>query len=140
MYKFTLFLALCLHVFARPRVQLKTRYLIYRKRTKKVFPLEKLGDNQSLSWKKSNCPLIHADTPSSRMPPRNDVRVGKLSLKLNIRARRWNGGDGTRGCRREIRRLRREGSDIVHLPFSRGGTIKIKLENKRGAGSHYKVF
>lgn len=30
--------------------------------------------------------------------------------------------------------------DVAHLPFSRDSTIKIKLENKRGTGSYYKVF
>lgn len=86
--------------------------------------------------------MIHADTPPAGMPPRNDVRVGELSSKLNIGARRWNdGGDGGEH-RRGIRRLQRgkRAGDVAHLPFSRDGTIKIKLENKRGAGSYYKVF
>lgn len=100
------------------------------------------GNNQPLGRKKSNCPLIHADTPPAGMPPRNDVRVGELSSKLNIGARRWNDGGGGKERRRGIRRLRRgkRASDVAHLPFSRDGTIKIKLENKRGAGSYYKVF
>lgn len=84
--------------------------------------------------------MIHADTPPAGMPPRNDVRVGELSSKLNIGAR------GTRGVAEE--NVEEEsggcegkgGDDVVHLPFSRSGTIKIKLENKREAGSYYKVF
>lgn len=44
-----------------------------------------------------------------------------------------NAEEESEGCRRAE-------DDVVHLPFSRGGTIKIKLENKREAGSYYKVF
>lgn len=61
-------------------------------RRKEVFPIRETQGIISL-WvgKKSNCPLIHADTPPAGMPPRNDVRVGELSSKLNIGARRTTG-------------------------------------------------
>lgn len=83
------------------------------------------------------------------MPRRNDVRVSELSSKLNIEARGWNDGERQAGVEGETSKRNRavgyEGErehddDAAHLPLSRGGTIKIKLENKREAGSYYKVF
>ena len=132
--------SLRLHVFAMPR---RTRDTISDISRRRSLPHRRnSGNNQPLGRKKSNCPLIHADTPPAGMPPRNDVRVGELSSKLNIGAKRWNGGGCGKERRRGIRTLRRgkRANDVVHLPFSRDGMIKIKLENKRGVGSYYKVF
>lgn len=46
-----------------------------------------------------------------------------------------NAEEASGGCDGEKERV-----DVAHLPFSRDSAIKIKLENKRGAGSYYKVF
>lgn len=54
-----------------------TRYI----ETKRSLPHQRNpGNNHPLGRKKkkSNCPLIHADTPPAGMPPRNDVRVSNL--------------------------------------------------------------
>lgn len=93
-----LFRSLGLHVFA---MSCRTRDAIPDISRRRSLPHRRNpGNNQPLGRKKSNCPLIHADTPPAGMPPRNDVRVGELSLKLNIGARRWNGGEWRRTSKR----------------------------------------
>jgi len=49
-------------------------------------------------------------------------------------------GDRRGNAEEESGACERKREDVVHLPFPGGGTIKIKLENKREAGSYYKVF